>query len=838
MKQEASTHTKQSGIALIALLAALILVGGYAFYRSTNIGFGTSQQDAKLTLTLAHAKDALIAYAVVDKNRPGRMLCPDMIGDGISPTLSLNDCDGWVSGGPDVYFGWLPWKTLDLVEPSDDRGTKFRYAASRFYGGDRKMPPLNSDTLTSLHVDVQAGWSSNDVVAVIIATRGPLDTRNANGDEYFYSGSSKDPEDNDLIAVVTRQELMAAVEKRVANEIKACLEEHAAARGTYPWPSPLSASLFSGKAKSLFGRIPATQPGGNIDASLQKSLADLNTIGNKLNEYPSIKNDSEASQVLEIANTLQQQVAVVRATADRLGQLMKEVYSAGEVVSGLNKLNTSPPAEISIPLAESIAAMPPLIRALTDSGLDIFLMELVDQNDALAKIIDKATTSPSESTLGALQTQANSIFEDKLFFSTVSSNPFIETKRKAALVLATETKELADIAKGTPSDQTKIKNATDKAKELYAANEALRQTVLTSRVAISPDDVEVFGTTISALLQQYTADPSADNLGNIRQSAISALQPIKSTTTGSALVKPALEISISALESLSQETTVNAANTAISALTALTANIRNNGDNLAIEALTMDLSVLNGVRKSPPATQTDRDNLNRILKDAKYWAGVAQNHAKAIARKASITIVSGNYADGSVYERANSLINQLYGPETGALTLFDKAAKSPTTTNLAKANKAIKDTRSDLSNLISSTQTLESLLETSRPDAGTLTDWQGAACSFLKPATGGIAWWHDNQWANYSFFQISDRVRMATGKLQVNGAGTYRMVTLSAGRAIGTQPPLLRKKVGDFLEGINADLQVPSSRDNDAQNPVTTFSNAPVSPAFNDRLSY
>ena len=849
MKQRTSPTRKQSGLALIALLVLLIVVGSYAFYRSVNIGFGATQQDAKLTLALARAKEALISYAVVDDKRPGRMLCPDMIGDGISPTLSLDDCDGWVSGGPDVYSGWLPWKTLGLVEPSDDRGTKFRYATSRLFGGDRKTPPLNSDTLTSLRVDVPAGSPSNDVVAVIIATRGPLDTRNADGDEYFHSGSSKSADDNDVLAIITRQELMAAVEKRIAGEVLSCLAQHAAATGIYPWPSPLSASLFSGKAKSLFGRIPATQPGGNIDASLQTSLADLKVIDGKLNQDPSIDSGSEASQVLEVANTLQQQVAATRALADRLGQLMKEVYSAGETVSGLNKLNTSPPADISIPLTESISALSRLIQALTDSGVDIFLMELADQNDALAKMIKKATNTPSEKTLEDLQTQANSLFEDKLFFSTASPNPFIEAKRKAAFDLATRTTELAAIAKNNLSNQTAITEAITKANELYTANEALRQTALASRVAISPDDVDVFGTTLNTSLQQYIAEPSVGNMGNLRQAATSALQLVKSITTGSALVKPTLETSNSALENLliagngNVAATVNAANAAISALTTLASSIRQNGDNLAIEALTMDLSVLNGVRTSPPMTQTGRDALNRILKDAKYWAGVAQNQAKVIAREAAITIKSGNYADGSVYVRANSLINQLYGPETGALTLFEKAAKSPTVDNLAKANKALQDTRSDLSNLISSTQTLESILETSRPDAGTLTDWQGSACTFLKPATGGTAWWHDNQWANYSFFQISDRLRLASGKLQINGAGTYRVITLSAGRAIGTQPQslLLRKKVGDFFEDINADPQVlptKSSRDDDAQNPVTTFTSAPVSPAFNDRLAY
>ena len=94
----------------------------------------------------------------------------------------------------------------------------FRYVVSPMFGGDRARPPLNSDTVTSLRLDVPAGADSNDVVALIIATRGQMDTRNADGDDYFYSYSYQpnNPDDNDVIMPVTRQELMAAVEKRVA----------------------------------------------------------------------------------------------------------------------------------------------------------------------------------------------------------------------------------------------------------------------------------------------------------------------------------------------------------------------------------------------------------------------------------------------------------------------------------------------------------------------------------------------------------------------------------------------------------------------------------------------
>ena len=296
MKREARRIRKQSGIALIALLVLLMMAGAYAFYHSTNANFGRTQLDQKLLLRLAQAKEALIAYAVTDSKRPGRLLCPDLIGNGVSPLLSRDDCD--------AYIGWLPWKTLDLVDGSDDHGTQFRYVLSPLFGGDRKLPPLNSETTTSLRLDLPSGSDSNDIAGLIIATRGTLDTRNADGDDYFYSGQLNDPDDSDLIIAVTRQELMAAVEKRVTNEVKACLEGHAASPDntthTYPWPAPLSNSIFKGVTGSLFGMIPATQPGISPDEVLKKSTTDL-----------------QAAKIsLESASTATEQLAAVQQIND------------------------------------------------------------------------------------------------------------------------------------------------------------------------------------------------------------------------------------------------------------------------------------------------------------------------------------------------------------------------------------------------------------------------------------------------------------------------------------------------------------------------------------------
>jgi hypothetical protein len=141
-------------------------------------------------------------------------------------------------------------------------------------------------------------------------------------------------------------------------------------------------------------------------------------------------------------------------------------------------------------------------------------------------------------------------------------------------------------------------------------------------------------------------------------------------------------------------------------------------------------------------------------------------------------------------------------------------------------------TLSQVDTQLTSAATLDSMLDSSSAEAFP-TLWFGSTCAFLQPPSGSTSWWTANNWANTTFYQISDRIRPASGKLQVNGTGTYRVVALSAGRAIGTQNRATRT-TANFLEGNNAD----ASRNGDAKTPVVVFSNAPVSGTFNDRLGY
>lgn len=151
----------------------------------------------------------------------------------------------------------------------------------------------------------------------------------------------------------------------------------------------------------------------------------------------------------------------------------------------------------------------------------------------------------------------------------------------------------------------------------------------------------------------------------------------------------------------------------------------------------------------------------------------------------------------------------------------------------AAAQSALAKTQTLLGDTLTAASKLETMLESGLADAATPTVWYGSACALLKPTTGSDSWWTTHGWARLFFYQISDRVRASSGKLKVNGSGTYRVVVVAAGRSLGTQNRSTRI-TANFLEGSNQD----NSRDGDAQNPVSTFANTAVSDTFNDRLAY
>lgn len=862
MKQRRSAAKKQSGAALILFLVALIMAGSYAFYRSANIGIARQQVEAKLAVNLARAKEALISYAVIDDKRPGRMLCPDIIGNGISPILTRDDCDGWTVGSPDIYSGWLPWKTLDLADPVDDRGTKFQYVVSRFFGGDRKAPVLNSDTITSLRFGVSIASPSNDVVAIIIATRGDLDSRNADGDEYYFSGTSQSSDDNDVIAVITRQELMAAVEKRIANELRTCLEQHATNTAenpaqTYPWPAPLSNEIYKGDAKSLFGMVPSTQPGSSPDELLQKSVSDL-----KNSEF-ALNSASTATDQLAAVQQIQKAASYARTLFDRLYTLAADlVLKANTASSSFNTASTtiSPilanrrtfranSSDIPTAIASALPSLAALRTSLANSGFDTFLHELETQNSSLNTLIATAAANPSATNFGALQTQAN-LFKRETLGTVYTPNPELANLITTAANAATAAVNAAAAAKALPGDTTLASLAIASANNLFTANQTLAQTIKTSRLTIDPAEVAYMADDANNALTAFSANITTGTTDALLASLESASKLTTSFATGSVAVLIArasslntLQTAIAATKSGNDVPLIQTASTAaIADLRTLVTAMENNGDNILLETLENIATQLEPSSQTKPATLTAGRGLLATVNTVKSWADIVSAYAEDIARKSRKGTSALGDSDTSAYTESRQLLSSIDG-STGSIAKLEAYLNAPTdTTKQSEAIAALAATQAQLADTISAANQLDTLLESGLAQAAMPTRWYGEACTPLNPPTGSDTWWVSNEWRKFFFYQISARVRPATGELTVNGSiDKYRVVVVSAGRALGTQNPSTRTTL-NFFECIdpptNSQCNHNVLRDNDATTLVTTFWNTTVSDTFNDRLAY
>lgn len=871
-RQRMRAGKSQSGVALVLLLVVLIMAGAFAFYRIAGIGSGPAEQDARLAATLARAKEALIARAVTDANRPGSLPCPDLItnsgglgnipGDGKADMFTMTQCPS--------YVGWLPWVTLDLPELVDDTGTRLWYALTPELRDDDSAEPINSDRAFTLRLD----GSADSVAALVIAARAPLggqarpsnnpadylDGENGNGDDRTYISGPHGPAFNDIVVAITRQELMAAVEKRVANEVKSCLEQHAAStlntEHTYPWPAPLSASTFRGTAGSLFGQLPATQPGAGPDSLLQKSASALTAARTAL------AGASTASDQMVALTAVNEAAVYARALYDRIyavaAALAQASASAATSFSTLDaRVNTAAAfnginlSELALLRSDATTAgtdLTALRTALTDSGIDAFPPEILRQNQTLQQRIDAATASPTAANLTDLRTQELALID--LYTRSYTPNPDITAALANAVSAANAAASAATAAAALPSDPARVTAALSAAQAALAAGNALRNTIAASRVNVHSSEISVRTDNISALLAALAATPGsataaalAAGLADLQTTVgtvTAASSPVTSARSGAiAAIAPALAAAQAASDfGLIQSSTA----AAIAAASALATAIAGNGDNVTRESVAEATT-----RYAAAQTALNSGTVNSLTRAARvpyaravqdpaadiaYWAQVAAFNATSIvtlARKAPAATAENT---ASAYYAADQVVSGIAG-SGGTQALLQAYLNAPgNAARQAAATAALNATSAQLDTLLASAGTLDAALDSGGAEAMP-TVLFGSACAFLQPAGGSTSWWTANNWANTTFYQISDRVRPASGKLQVNGTGTHRVVALSAGRALGTQNRATRTTV-NFLEGINAD----TSRDGDARSPVAVFSNAPVSATFNDRLGF
>lgn len=256
-----SNRKKQAGAALLVIMLLLISAVSFLFVQTLNRGVSLRSEDAMATANaLGQAKAALIGRALTDNNRPGSLPCPDLItnnppfnvpNDGVADLFAGNNC-------PD-YTGRFPWRTLQVGDLRDSVGERLWYSLTTTLRDDNSAEPINPAAAGQLVVDGAIG----DVVAVLIAPGAPfadqnrntgannasnyLEDDNNNGDNNFVTTAAGNF--NDRLIFIMRQELMAAVEKRVLGEIRQILRTY------YENSDPTPADRFYPYAAALAARV-------------------------------------------------------------------------------------------------------------------------------------------------------------------------------------------------------------------------------------------------------------------------------------------------------------------------------------------------------------------------------------------------------------------------------------------------------------------------------------------------------------------------------------------------------------------------------------------------------
>ncbi len=273
-------------VAVVVMGAALIIV------KTLNAATWRADRLRVTNASFAQAKEALIARAVADDNRPGSLPCPDTDDDGVAELFAGNQCPS--------YIGRLPWRTLDVPDLRDAEGERLWYVLSRTHRDHSAAEPINSNTVGEIAVN--GANPATQVLAVLIAPGRPviragapamqvrdcpvncnlainyLDVSGAidnaawvpaGGVVNFVSAPESDSF-NDRLLAIHSDDIMPLVEKRAGREISLALKaryegwQAVTGKGFYPWAAPLNDPVNPGPGVSgtLHGHLPvsAAQP--------------------------------------------------------------------------------------------------------------------------------------------------------------------------------------------------------------------------------------------------------------------------------------------------------------------------------------------------------------------------------------------------------------------------------------------------------------------------------------------------------------------------------------------------------------------------------------------------
>ena len=296
----------QRGFAMIAILALIAMISAFLIASALNrtAADTSNEREDRSMSALRKAKAALIAYAANEqwqyyKNpppppltntgyfQPGALPSPDMDDDGDANFV-------WGSNTASM-IGRLPFKTLGIDDLRDASGERLWYALSHDFRKLRcsvgTVPPnctvINSDTQGQLTVIGNA--PATQVVAVLfapgeafqsqirdpgnaIAHNDPLNYLEGPPNlsdpvNYVFTTAPPSTTFNDRVLVITKAELMDAVEPVVAanieRDIKPFVQDYFTKWGAYPFAMtfaapPASVTDYKGTSGQTQGLLPLT----------------------------------------------------------------------------------------------------------------------------------------------------------------------------------------------------------------------------------------------------------------------------------------------------------------------------------------------------------------------------------------------------------------------------------------------------------------------------------------------------------------------------------------------------------------------------------------------------
>ncbi|RKZ44291.1 MAG: hypothetical protein DRQ58_11610, partial [Gammaproteobacteria bacterium] len=282
----------QTGAALLAAVLLLMMASSYYLVTKLNTNLEKNQHSQETGMALMAAKNALIGYAItfpeIDAESgtdtidgPGYLPCPDLSNDGSAG----GSCSLKTTNNPVTSIGRFPYATLETDDFRDGHGERFWYVVSDNFRNNPKMIPLNSETAGSISGDLTVNGYTN-IAAVIFATgaiEGSQDRSTANINKYAnyieatFSDSDGDTYidtittgSSDRYVLLTKDELMQMVEKRVLGQTSHMLSTYLNSQGAYPWLTPFSdpkadVRRLTGTANSGSGATTLIDTSVNID---------------------------------------------------------------------------------------------------------------------------------------------------------------------------------------------------------------------------------------------------------------------------------------------------------------------------------------------------------------------------------------------------------------------------------------------------------------------------------------------------------------------------------------------------------------------------------------------